>query len=272
VINIRKYGSNPYSIAVIHGGPGAPGGMAPVAREISKKYGVLEPMQSEDSIDGQVLELKELLERNGEFPVILIGHSWGAWLSYIFASRYPNLVSKIILVGSGSFEDNYVSSMNSKRENRLTDEENLRVGVLFQLLNEPNNPNKKEVFREFGELMTKADSFSPICIEDESLDFQPIEDGSLDFQPEVFQNCMKEINKLRSSGELLELGRAIKCPVIAIHGEYDSHSFEGVENPLTRIIKDFKFILLKDCGHSPWNEIYAKDKFYEIIFNELDLR
>lgn len=260
MINIRKYGSNPYSIAVIHGGPGAPGGMAPVAKKLSKKYGVLEPMQSEDSIDGQVSELKELLERNGEFPVILIGHSWGAWLSYIFASRYPNLVNKIILVGSGSFEDNYISSMNSKRENRLTDEENLRVGVLFQLLNEPNNPNKKEVFREFGELMTKADSFSPICIEDESLDFQP----------EVFQNCMKEINKLRSSGELLDLGKGIKCPVIAIHGEYDSHSFEGVGKPLSRVIKNFKFILLKDCGHSPWSEVYAKDKFYEIIFEELD--
>lgn len=266
MINIRKYGSNPYSIAVIHGGPGAPGGMAPVAKEISKKYGVLEPMQSEDSIDGQVFELKELLERNGEFPVILIGHSWGAWLSYIFASRYPNLVSKIILVGSGSFEDNYISSMNSKRENRLTDEENLRVEVLFQLLNEPNNPNKKEVSREFGELMTKADSFSPICIESES------ENESLDFQPEVFQNCMKEINRLRSSGELLDLGKAIKCPVIAIHGEYDSHSFEGVEKPLSKVLKNFKFILLKNCGHSPWNEVYAKDKFYEVISSELDSR
>lgn len=266
MINIRTYGSKPYNIAVIHGGPGAPGGMAPVAKEISKKYGVLEPMQSEDSIDGQVFELKELLERNGEFPVILIGHSWGAWVSYIFASRYPNLVNKIILVGSGSFEDNYISSMNSKRENRLTDEENLRVEVLFQLLNEPNNPNKKEVFREFGELMTKADSFSPICIENES------ENESLDFQPEVFQNCMKEINKLRSSGELLELGKAIKCPVIAIHGEYDSHSFEGVEKPLSKVIKNFKFILLKNCGHSPWNEVYAKDKFYEVIFSELDSR
>ncbi|WP_346961867.1 alpha/beta hydrolase [Clostridium sp.] len=271
MINIRKYGSTPYSIAVIHGGPGAPGGMAPVAKEISKKYGVLEPMQSEDSIDGQVFELKDFLERNGEFPVILIGHSWGAWLSYIFASRYPNLVSEIILVGSGSYEDTYLSSMNSKRENRLTEEENLRVGVLFQLLNEPNNPNKKEVLREFGELMAKADSFSPICIENESLDFQ-IENESLDFQPEVFQNCMKEINKLRSSGELLELGKAIKCPVIAIHGEYDSHSFEGVEKPLSKVIKNFEFILLKDCGHSPWNEVHAKDKFYEIIFSELDSR
>ncbi len=215
MIKIRRYGSEPYNIAVIHGGPGAPGGMAPVAKELSMKYGVLEPMQSSNSIDGQVSELKELLENNGQFPVTLIGHSWGAWLSYIFAWKYPELVSKVILIGSGSYEDIYLSSMNSKRANRLTEEENLRVGTLFQLLNEHNNPNKKEVLREFGELMAKADSYSPISIENESLDFQP----------EVFQSCMKEINKLRSNGELLDFGKNIKCPVIAIHGEYDSHLF-----------------------------------------------
>ncbi len=77
--------------------------------------------------------------------------------------------------------------MNSKRVSRLTEEENLRVRLLFQLLSEPNNPNKKEVLREFGELMAKADSFNPISIENESLYFQP----------EIFKNCMKEINKLK---------------------------------------------------------------------------
>jgi len=30
--NLRKYGKAPFSIAAIHGGPGAPGEMAPVAR------------------------------------------------------------------------------------------------------------------------------------------------------------------------------------------------------------------------------------------------
>jgi galactokinase len=77
--------------------------------------------------------------------------------------------------------------MNSKRVSRLTEEENLRVRLLFQLLSEPNNPNKKEVLREFGELMAKAYSFNPISIENESLYFQS----------EIFKNCMKEINKLK---------------------------------------------------------------------------
>ena len=44
--NPRLYGSAPFNIAVIHGGPGAPGEMAPVARELSSLRGVLEPLQT----------------------------------------------------------------------------------------------------------------------------------------------------------------------------------------------------------------------------------
>ncbi|KPU28353.1 alpha/beta hydrolase [Caloranaerobacter sp. TR13] len=257
--NLRKYGNEPFNVAVIHGGPGAPGGMAPVARELSQICGVLEPLQTANSIEGQILELKDILENNAESPVILIGHSWGVWLSYIFAAQYPQLIKKLILVGSGSFEEKYLSTMKTNRTSRLTEEENLRVEVLIRLLNDPNNENKKEVLSEFGKLMSKADSFAPICLENEVLDFQP----------DVFQNCMNEVTYLRKSKKLLEIGSKIKCPVIAIHGEYDSHTFEGVEKPLSKVLKDFQFILLKDCGHYPWNELYAKDKFYEILYQEL---
>ncbi len=259
MMNLRKYGNEPFKVAVIHGGPGAPGEVAPMARELSSICGILEPFQTEDSIEGQILELRDILENNAEAPVILIGHSWGAWLSYMFAARYPELVTKLILVGCGSFEEKYLVAMNHSRTNRLTEEENNRVGELFRLLNDSNNKNKKDSLSEFGKLMSKSDSFKPICFADEILDFQP----------EVFENCMKEINYLRSSKKLLELGKEIKCPVVAIHGEYDSHTFEGVEKPLSTVIEDFKFILLKDCGHSPWNEVYAKDEFYQILREEI---
>ncbi len=256
---IRKYGNKPFNIAVIHGGPGAPGQVAPLARELSQSYGILEPFQTVNSIRGQVLELKDTLEINANGSVILIGHSWGAWLSYIFAAEYPQLVEKLILVGSGSYEEEYLAEMNRNRTSRLTDEENRRVQQLMSLMNTSNFENKKNVLSEFGKLMSKADSFAPICLEDEILDFQP----------EIFENCMKEITYLRKSKKLLKLGTKIKCPVTAIHGDYDSHAFEGVEKPLSSVIENFKFILLKDCGHYPWNELYAKDKFYQILNEEI---
>ena len=84
--NLRKYGKTPYKIAVIHGGPGAGGEMAPVARELASGWGVLEPLQTSASLEGQIEELKTVLEKNGDLPITLVGFSWGAWLGFIFAA------------------------------------------------------------------------------------------------------------------------------------------------------------------------------------------
>jgi pimeloyl-ACP methyl ester carboxylesterase len=56
---------------------------------------------------------------------------------------------------------------------------------------------------------------------------------------------------------------------VAIHGDYDPHLAEGIREPLSRVIKDFRFILLEKCGHEPWRERYAHDEFYEILTSEL---
>jgi hypothetical protein len=59
--NVTKHGNSPYQVAVIHGGPGACGELAPVAAELAKFCGVLEPLQTATSIQEQVQELKKVL-------------------------------------------------------------------------------------------------------------------------------------------------------------------------------------------------------------------
>ncbi len=63
--NFRTWGNAPYSVAVIHGGPGAAGEMAPVAREISRTQGIIEPFQTDRTVTGQVTELKKVLAESG---------------------------------------------------------------------------------------------------------------------------------------------------------------------------------------------------------------
>jgi pimeloyl-ACP methyl ester carboxylesterase len=53
--------------------------------------------------------------------------------------------------------------------------------------------------------------------------------------------------------------------VVAIHGDYDPHPFQGVKKPLSGILKDFRFILLKNCGHTPWIEKKAVNEFYRVL-------
>ena len=253
--NPRTYGSPPFTVAVIHGGPGASGEMAPVGRELASGWGVMEPLQTASSLEGQVEELKTFLSQGGEHPVSLIGFSWGAWLSFIVAARYPALVRKLILVGSGSFEEQYAADIRETRLSRLSREEREEVEALGEVLKNPDAKDKNQALERFGELFSGADAYDPIT--DES--------AVIDYSAEIYQSVWKEAAELRRSGELLELGPQIECPVVAIHGDHDPHPVEGVQGPLSVALASFELILLENCGHKPWIERQARDRFYEVL-------
>ncbi|MFP4364908.1 MAG: alpha/beta fold hydrolase [Spirochaetia bacterium] len=258
--NPRKYGDALFNNVLIHGGPGAPGEMAPIAEEVSSDYGILEPLQTKDSINGQVEELKSLLDINSSMPVNLIGWSWGAWLALIFTAKYPKYVKKLIIVGSGPFEESYAKNIMRDRLTRLTEDEKAELNSLKKSLDNPSSKNQQILMENFGKLMSKADAYQEILHND----------SVLEFQLDIYQKVWSEASELRKSGKLIEYAKDIKCPVIAIHGDYDPHPFNGVKIPLSNHIKDFKFYLLNNCGHHPWYEKLAKDKFYEILKSELN--
>jgi pimeloyl-ACP methyl ester carboxylesterase len=263
--NLRKYGSAPFRVAVIHGGPGAAGELEPVARRLGEKRGVLEPLQTAKSLDGQVEELREILEQKGEIPVILIGHSWGAWLSYIVAARYPSIIKKLILIGSGPFEEKYFKDITENRFKRLTTNERDEYKLIISLLDNLGTNGKDVSLTRLGELAAKADSYEPVVA-------TPKRTLALNLAVspgEIYAGVWPEVANLRKTGQLLALAAQIKCPVLAIHGDCDPSPPEGIEQPLSAALKNFGFILLEKCGHDPWREKYAAEKFYEILENEL---
>jgi pimeloyl-ACP methyl ester carboxylesterase len=257
--NPRIYGSAPFTVAVIHGGPGAPGEMAPVARELSSFRGVLEPLQTAITLVDQVQELKVVLETNGDLPVTLIGFSWGAMLSFIFTARYPSSVKKLLLIGSGVYEEKYARYIMSTRLSRLSEGEKAEALSLMEVLSDPGIEDKNTPMARLGQLISKADSYDPL----------PHDSEILECQYDINQSVWGQARELRRSGKLLELGRKIHCPVIAIHGDYDPHPPEGVQDPLSSVLKDFRFILLEKCGHCPWIERGAMDIFYDILKKEI---
>jgi len=263
MINVRYYGKEPFKVAVIHGGPGAPGSDAAIAKELSNNYGVLEPIQTKTSLEGQVLELYSVLKAFGDLPITLIGHSWGAWLAYIITARYPSLTNKLILVGSGPFEEKYVKSLNENRLSRLSSKEKNEFQFIVYELNSPGAEEKEKKFAMLGELVSKTDNFKTIEIEIEEQD-------RIRSEGNTFQLVWNEASKLRKTGSFLEFGKQIKCPVVAIHGDYDPHPAEGIKIPLKNVIEDFRFYLIKKCGHSPWKERYAENQFYKIIREEIN--
>lgn len=251
---IRKYGQSPFTIALLHGGPGAAGEMKPVAEILSGKRGVLEFLQTATSVDGQIEELKKQILSVTAEPLIIVGYSWGAWLATLLSARYPDRIKKLVLISSGAFDQKYNSDLLKVRLERLTDSERQEAENILSNLNtvEVNDAH----FARFGELMTKADSY---CLIDNK------EDNVIIPNVEIYHKVWPEANELRRSGKLKEALSKIKCPITIIHGNYDPHPLDGILKPLEELGKNYNLMLLEKCGHTPWKEKYAKDKFYDCL-------
>ncbi len=258
--NLRKYGKPPFRVALVHGGPGAPGEMAPLARALSEDFGVLEPLQTKSTLEDQVQELKEILEKNREIPLILVGFSWGAMLSFILTAKYPTLVKKLILISSAVFDEKYASAIMQTSLSRLSNDEKNKIHLLTDQLKDPDVTDKNNIFSLFADILFKADTYDALTFPKEILEYQY----------DINQSVWNDAKKLRQSGELIQLGHQINCPVVAIHGDYDPHPSDGIKIPLASVIKNFKFILLEKCGHYPWIEKFAKNEFINIMKSEIN--
>jgi len=257
--NLRRYGNKPFRVAVIHGGPGAAGEMAPVARELASQRGMLEPLQSATSVAGQIDELKTVLETDADLPVTLIGYSWGAWLGTLCAAHHPALVQKLILVSSGPFEERYTAGIQTTRLSRLSESERCEMDALMEAMKDPAVSDKDALLARFGKLFTRADACDPA----------PLDDEAPEVCWDIHTRVWREAAQLRSSGKLLALAARIACPVLAVHGDYDPHPAAGVREPLAAALEDFQFVLLKHCGHKPWIEKQAAGLFYNVLRDAL---
>lgn len=249
----RRHGTPPFTAAVLHGGPGAAGEAAPVAQELAARgFGVLEPWQSEASVAGQVRELRAQLQAGCDGPAVLIGFSWGAWLACLLAARHPDLVSRLVLAGCPPFEPRFAAQINAARQARLPPAE---WQELTALLDGARMETKAGLARAV-QLLDKAETYAPLP------DLPP---PSLSFDRRVFASVWAEAEALRRSGALLREAAGIRCPVIALHGDHDPHPAVGVEQPLRTVLPEFRFQLLRRCGHKPWIETHARAAFFQAL-------
>jgi pimeloyl-ACP methyl ester carboxylesterase len=222
--------------------------------------GVLEPLQTKNTFEGQVQELRGVLEKHGHLPVVVVGHSWGALLSFVLTSRFPAFVKKLILIGTPSLDFTNAPDLTQVWLDRLPEEKRIEFLSLENLVWDGVAGDKSASMRRLFRLTARADSYRPV----------PHKDEVLEYQPDINISVGLELHQLLASGELLALGRKIACPVIAIHGDYDPRPARCVELPLSGVIKNFEFILLRKCGHYPWIEKYAREKFFKILIREIE--
>lgn len=249
---IRLYGSAPYRAIFLHGGPGAIGSLQTCAATFSQitGIGVMEPLQSQYSIAALIEELYMQITEHCSEMVTLIGHSWGAWLALLFTEKYPEQVNQIILVGCPPLDANYVHEISVRRVQCLMAEER----DIFQRML-AHSATDADLMR-MPQILEHTDNY---CLSND-------EQMSADYiDSEMYNSVWQEAENLRANGALLSMVQNLKCPITLLQGVQDPHPVQGVIAPLQKIGIPCTVYLLEQCGHTPFAERYAKDRFYQIL-------
>ncbi len=238
---------------MLHGGPGAPGSSGGLARALADPLYVLEPWQRWSSdvpltVDRHVADLEDVLSEfaPGEKPA-LVGESWGAMLALVFAARFPERVSALVLVGCGTFDPDARARLLQTLEERTTPELKARLADL-----EVEFPDEAERFAQAHRL---SDSIYTYCRAEDADD--PVEAVDLKGHHESWNDMLR----LQASGAVPAAFASIRCPVLMLHGTYDPHPGGMIRDGLKPFVPHLEYHELERCGHCPWVERHARDHF-----------
>jgi len=100
-------GTRDYLIVLLHGGPGVPDYLAPVAKLLATRYRVIRYDQrgtgrsihhnGRFGLTEHLEDLEAVRKACGHERLGLFEHSWGETLAQLYAQRYPARVSKMFL-------------------------------------------------------------------------------------------------------------------------------------------------------------------------------
>lgn len=270
-------------IVSVHGGPGAGGGMEPVAEKLNHIAGAIAPIQTADTVQGQIDELAEVILDQCTSPVVLVGHSWGAWLAMLLAAQSrgfhrfdkdgiifpespkthaPALLTRVaglILVCSGPFLHDDAQTIMKTRLDRLSKKDREQVRKIMQQIKSVDNKHRDDLLKQFGTLLSTVDSFDEI----------PENGPEIKVDLHIHQQVWDQAAEIRKKETLLDALSKLQCPIAAIHGDVDPHPWKGVRDPLMRLQPQARFHLLQRCGHYPWRERHARDRFFRILAQEV---
>lgn len=227
-MRVRTYGTSGPPVIVLHGGPGAPGYMAPVALGLADAFRVLEPFERASGAEPLTVSLHIsdldalILERlPGERPA-LVGSSWGAMLALAYAAAHPETAGPLVLIGCGTFD------LVARARLRATLDER-KTGAVYW--------------------------YDPMTDDD----------GTEAFDERGHHETWDDMLRLQSEGVYPAAFAAIQSPVLMLHGTFDPHPGQMIRASLEPYLPQLEYREWKQCGHYPWLERSVREEFFAVL-------
>ena len=263
VMQVREYGTLGPMVVVLHGGPGTPGYMAPVARGLADSFRVLEPLQRGSggeplTVARHVADLHELVGSRceGERPA-LVGHSWGAMLALAYAAAHPGRAASLVLIGCGTFDQAARDRMLAVREQRMDEDLRQRVERLTEEFPDPD-----QRLGALGDLILPLYSYKLVSTDQEVKGYDA----------RAHHETWEDMVRLQGEGVYPTAFEVIDAPVIMLHGAVDPHPGRMIRASLEPHLPQLEYREWECCGHYPWLEKAVRDEFFAVLHEWLARR
>ncbi|MCK9356484.1 MAG: alpha/beta hydrolase [Dehalococcoidia bacterium] len=253
---IRHYGTHGAHVVVLHGGPGAAGYMAPVARGLSDVFRVAEPFQRRReemplSVARHVQDLQSVLDSVcGDEPPLLVGHSWGAMLALAYAAEHPERPKALALIGCGTFDPRSRTRLQATVRERAAEAIERRLEEVARRITDPDVR-----LCVTGRILESLYSCELLPHQDETVEYDAR--GRLD--------SWRDMLRLQRAGVYPAEFSRITAPVLMVHGDCDPHPGGMIRDTLASVLPQLQYLELLRCGHYPWLERHARDEFFAAL-------
>jgi pimeloyl-ACP methyl ester carboxylesterase/GNAT superfamily N-acetyltransferase len=244
------------TVVLVHGGPGAPGSLSPLARDLARECRVLEPRQRRSgeqplTVDRHVADLQQVVDERcpAQRPTV-VGHSWGAMLALIHAAAHPESSASLVLLGCGTFDREARAEFQRRLDRRIDRALRERLDRL-----EAEEPDPDARLALTAELLLPAYSCDPTVsrLEGERCDAQG--------HRETWNSYLE----LEARAVVPAAFATIDVPVLMLHGADDPHPGGAIRRSLERHLARMEYRELERCGHYPWLERAAGDELRELL-------
>ena len=256
-IYTREYGKSGPHVVLLHGGPGAAGYMAPIARELADTFRVLEPFQRRGSdnepvnVARHVEDLHQIVARRcGRDRPAIVGHSWGAMLALAYAAGHPQRARCLVLIGCGTFDRHARDHLRKICRERIGPELKSRIGRLID-----EYPDPDERLKMMGRLILPVYSHDLIAADDET----EIYDAG------AHEQTWADMVHLQETGVYPAAFAKIDAPAIMLHGADDPHPGPLILAALKPHLPQLQYRQWDRCGHYPWLEKAVQREFYAAL-------
>lgn len=258
-IAVRRYGEAGPRVVVLHGGPGAPGSVASLARALASRVRVLEPLQRRAgrvslTVERHVLDLAQVAPEQA----LLVGWSWGAMLGLSYAARFPERVRGLVLVGCGTYHADDRALFEARLDARLGEPGRARRTELQAALRTAQDAaERSRRLAALGTLMMSAESYDRLTAGEGH--------DELTVDAAGHRETWNDVLRLQAEGIEPQAFTAIRAPALMLHGDADPHPGQATRDRLRPFLPQLEYVEYPRCGHEPWRERHARDAFLEQV-------